>query len=206
MRIVLAAAVTLAGLIVVLGAIVLARPSYVDVEVAGAAMAPTLRAGDRVAVDTEAGPRRGDMVVVDVAALSDRSEGLSILRVIGVGGDRLECADGRLTVNGATVREPYASGKGPDFTVTVPDGTVFLAGDARDNAVDSRMSTGDADRGAIPVDAVEGRVVAVNGTVLDGSQGWLVWVAGGAVVALAGLGWLIVGLHRRTALPARPAD
>ncbi len=206
MRIVLAAAVTLAGLIVVLGAIVLARPSYVEVEVSGGAMVPTLDAGDRVAVDNDAGPRRGDMVVFDAAALPGQPPGQRVLRVVGVGGDRLAYADGRFTVNGAPVREPYASGKGPDFTVTVPDGSVFLVGDARDVAVDSRAFVDEESRGAIPVDAVEGRVVAVNGTLLDDSQDWLTWVAGGAVVALAGLGWLIVGLHRRTAIPAPPAD
>ena len=206
MRIVLAAAVTLAGLIVVLGAIVLARPSYVEVEVSGDAMAPTLEAGDRVTVDDDAEPHRGDMVVFEATALPDQPDGLRVLRVVGVGGDRLAYADGKLTVNGEPVHEPYARGKGPDFTVTVPDGTVFLAGDARDDAVDSRTFVDDADRGAVPVDAVEGQVVAVNGALLDDSQGWLAWVAGGAVVALVGLGWLIVGLHRKTAVPAPPAD
>ena len=206
MRIVLAAAVTLAGLIVVLGAIVLARPSYVDVEIGGESMLPTLEPGDQVAVDNDAGPRRGDMVVFDAAALPGQPGGQRVLRVIGVGGDELAYAGGKLSVNGAAVREPYATGKGADFTVTVPDGTVFLAGDARDNAVDSRTFVDEEDHGAIPVDAVEGRVVAVNGTLLDGSQSWLAWVAGGAVVALAGLGWLIVGLHRRTAIPSPPAD
>ncbi|GAB1514614.1 hypothetical protein JCM33774_66560 [Actinophytocola sp. KF-1] len=202
----LAAAVTLAGLIVVLGAIVLARPSYVEVEIGGESMLPTLEPDDRVAVDTEAGPRRGDMVVFDAAALGDQPAGLRVLRVAGVGGDRIEYVGGKLTVNGTPVREPYATGKGPDVTVTVPAGTVFLFGDARDAAIDSRSFAEDESRGAVPVDAVQGRVVAVNGTLLDGSQSWLAWVAGGAVVALAGLGWLIVGLHRRTSIPAPPAD
>lgn len=202
----LAAAVMLAGLIVVLGAIVLARPSYVEFEVGGEAMLPTLEPGDRMAVDSEAAPRRGDMVVFDAAALPGQPPGQRVLRVVGVGGDRLEYADGQLTVNGEAVREPYATGEGPDFSVTVPKGTVFLVGDARGNAIDSRLFVDDESRGAIPVDAVEGRVVAVNGTLLDGGQSWLAWVAGGAVVALAGLGWLIVGLHRRTAIPSPPAD
>src|SRR5688572_4302661 len=112
----------LAGLIVVLGAIVLARPSYADVEVRGDAMLPTLRAGDRVAVDNDAGPRRGDMVVFNNAKLTGRDPGERVLRVIGVGGDRLVYAGGRLTVNDKPVTEPYVAGQGTDFTVTVPDG------------------------------------------------------------------------------------
>ena len=195
----LATAVMLTGLVVVLGAIVLARPSYVEVEVRGDAMRPTLRTGDRVAVDNDAGPRRGDMVVVDNAALTGRNPGERVLRVVGVAGDRLSYAGGQLTVNDKPVTEPYTTGPGPDFTATVAENTVFLASD------DRRLAD-DANRGAVPVDAVDGRVVAVNGTLLDASQDWLTWVAGGAVVALAGLGWLIVGLYRRTAIPAPPAD
>jgi signal peptidase I len=202
-KIVLAVVLMLAGLAVVLGAIVLARPSYTEVEVGGAAMAPTLEAGDRVTVETGAEPRRGDMVVLDGARLADQARGLLVLRVMGVGGDRLEYTGGRLTLNGEPHAEPYASGTPlNDFTVTVPDGTVFLAGDARDNAVDSRMFVEHEGHGAVPVDAIEGRVVGVNGALLDsGTQSWPLWVAGGAVVALGGLGWLIVGLHRRTTSP-----
>ncbi len=203
-RIVFAVVLMLAGLAVVLGAIVLARPSYADVEVGGATMAPTLEEGDQVTVDREAEPRRGDIVVLDGSHLSDRTKGLFVLRVMGVGGDRLEYTGGRLTLNGELVNEPYASGTPlNDFTVTVPDNTVFLAGDARDNAIDSRMFVEHEGHGAVPVDAIEGRVVGINGTLLDsGTQSWPLWVAGGAVVALGGLGWLIVGVHRRTALPA----
>lgn len=198
----------LVGLAVVLVGVVLGRPTFTEVEIGGAAMAPTLEDGDQVTVESGAAPRRGDMVVFDGAALADQAPGLRVLRVIGVGGDRLEYTDGRLTRNGEPVTENYATGTPPnDFTVTVPAGTVFLAGDARDNAVDSRMFADHENHGAVPVDAIEGCVVGVNGTLLDGGgQSWPLWVAGGAVVALAGLGWLIVGLHRKTALPVPPAD
>jgi len=208
MRIVLAAALTLAGLIVVLGAVVMARPSHSEVEVGGAAMAPTLEEGDLVIVEDDAEPRRGDMVVLDGAALPGQASGLRVLRVMGIGGDELEYADGDLTLNGTPFAEAYANGRGPnDFSLTVPDGTVFLAGDARDNAIDSRMFAHHDGHGAVPANAIEGRVVGVNGALLDsGGQSWLIWVAGGAVVALGGLGWLIVLLHRRTAIPAAPAD
>lgn len=206
MRIVLAAAVMLAGLIVVLGAIVVARPDYVEIEVAGEAMRPTLAPGDRVSVENGVAPRRGDMVVFDGSALPRQPAIPRVLRIIGVGGDRLTYANGTLTVDDAVVTEPYARGTGAAFTVTVPDGTVFLAGDDRRNAVDSRMFVDSADRGAVPTAALRGKVVAVNGALLDDGQAWLTWVAGGAVIALAGLGWLVVGLHRRTAIPAMAAE
>lgn len=210
-RIVLAAVLMVAGLGVVLGAIVLGRPSYAEVEVGGAAMAPTLEEGDLVTVENGAKPRRDDMVVLDGEAIDGQASGLRVLRVMGVGGDELEYTGGRLTRNGEPVTEPHASGTPlNDFTVTVPEGTVFLAGDARDNAVDSRMFAESDGHGAVPVDAIEGRVVGVNGTLLDGgTQSWPLWVAGGAVVALGGLGWLIAGLYRRTTATATataPAD
>ncbi|MFC4856394.1 signal peptidase I [Actinophytocola glycyrrhizae] len=206
-RIVVAAALMLTGLAIVLGAVVLARPSYTEVEVGGSAMAPTLEDGDLVAVESGVTPRRGDLVVIDGAALPGQEPGPRVLRVMGVGGDRLEYRDGRLTVDGEPVVEASANGTPPnDFTVTVPADTVFLAGDARDDAVDSRMFVEHDGHGAVPLTAVEGRVVGVNGTLLDSSaRPWLLWVAGGAVVTLCGLGWLIVGLHRRTAIPSTPA-
>ena len=180
-RIVLAAVLMSAGLAVVLGGIVFARPAHTEVEVHGAAMAPTLEAGDRVAVEAGADLRRGDLVVVDG----------DVLRVIGIGGDRLVYADGRLAIDGEPVPEPYADGTRPtDLTHTVAADTVYVASDVRGRTLG----------GPVPVAAVEGRVVAVNGTLIDGgTQTWPLWVAGGAVVALGGLGWLIVGLHRRTA-------
>ncbi len=81
-----------------------------------------------------------------------------IKRVIGVGGDHVECCDepGRLVVNGVAIDEPYiAPGSVPseiDFSVTVPDGYVWVMGDNRQDSEDSRYHQGNPGGGAVPLD------------------------------------------------------
>ena len=77
-----------------------------------------------------------------------------IKRVIAVGGDSVEGRDGVIFVNNREVDEPYldpgveTSSFGP---VDVPEGTIFVMGDNRNNSDDSRNF------GPVPVDTVVGR-------------------------------------------------
>ncbi|UVI34875.1 signal peptidase I [Brevibacterium spongiae] len=133
-------------------------------------MMTTLQVDDRVLVNQLAprfGPaNRGDIVVFDDPdhwlsaadtveytpnpilefiglAPSDAGNQL-IKRVIGVGGDTIECCDaeGRLMVNGEPIDETYLDeGTAPsevDFKVTVPEGRYWVMGDNRGNSADSR--------------------------------------------------------------------
>jgi signal peptidase I len=111
------------------------QPMRVDSD----SMRPALAAGDLVLVERSAGAvRRGDVV----AARSPVTGGLLVKRVVGTAGDRVAIEDGVLVVDGERVCE---AGVDPDRLdgvffgpVTVPDGAVFLLGDARANSVDSR--------------------------------------------------------------------
>lgn len=82
-----------------------------------------------------------------VGVLPDDSQGHVIKRVIGVGGDTVECCDddGRLTVNGVAVDEsaylfPGDEPSSSEFSEEVPEGHVFVMGDHRSNSGDSRMN------------------------------------------------------------------
>lgn len=109
--------------------------------VSSGSMAPTLRAGDHVLVDKLAyrigDPRRGDLV-----AFRGVGDGVMIKRAVGLPGDTVAVRDGVLHVNGGRVAEPYVNYElndsnyfGPE---RVPEGSVFVMGDHRENSRDSR--------------------------------------------------------------------
>jgi signal peptidase I len=120
-------------------------------------MAPTILHGDHVLSDRLTyrfrDPERGELAVF---SSPDTGE-LTLKRVVGVGGDRIEVRDGVLLVNGERQREPFVDRDVVDGVffgpVRVPAGTVFVMGDARDNSRDSRAF------GPVPVDDVEGRAI-----------------------------------------------
>ena len=135
-------------------------------------------------------PQRGDIVVFsdpggwldpveEQSATNPVTKGLELIglyptgghlvkRVIGVGGDEVECCDkqGRMMVNGVPLNERsyLAEGVEPsliDFEVEVAEGYVWVQGDNRSNSADSRVHLGDPGGGMVPVDGVVGKVFAL---------------------------------------------
>jgi signal peptidase I len=85
-----------------------------------------------------------------------------IKRVVGVGGDTIKCcSNGKLTVNGTPLDEPYVldetATKDKTFEVTVRDGYLWVMGDNRGNSSDSRFHLGDPGGGQVSEDAVVGK-------------------------------------------------
>ncbi|SFQ43642.1 signal peptidase I [Amycolatopsis arida] len=118
-------------------------------------------------------PRRGDVIVFrNRAWLGPTSPEPMLSRVVGLGGDTVACCDprGRITVNGQPVTEEYldhefADMSGHDsfeYEAAVPDGHVFVLGDQRANAVDSRMYVELPSAGGIPYPDVLGVAVATS--------------------------------------------
>lgn len=123
------------------------------------AMSPTVAVSQTVLVGKGLAPQRGDVVLLEAANGGETFEALS--RVIGLPGDIVSCPaepDGSckaVIVSGQTLQEPWLQSQTAPFAqVVVPEGRVFLLGDARDQAVDSRVI------GPQPVKAVLGVVVA----------------------------------------------
>lgn len=95
-----------------------------------------------------------------------------VKRVIGLPGDTVACCDdfGQLTVNGVPLDEsayvdlPVGEQRasGIDFSVTVPEGALWVMGDNRYNSQDSRYNTGTPSKGFVPMDDVVGRAFVIS--------------------------------------------
>ncbi len=96
------------GLVLFLGGFVWAALVYRPYTVPTSSMAPTIGAGSRVLAQRVDGDevRRGDVVVFkDETWVSGSAV---VKRVVAVGGDTVACCtEGKLTVNGKEIDEPY---------------------------------------------------------------------------------------------------
>ncbi|MBV2153392.1 signal peptidase I [Kitasatospora sp. SUK 42] len=160
----------------------------------GTAMRPTLQQGDRMLTDRVAARdvRRGEIHVVD----SPWDFPYPVVsRVMALGGDRIACAGGQLSLNGQPLDEPLDRQAGTcahDFDVTVPPGRAFLMGDRRDEAIDSRLRTADGQQGTVDLAKLTGgRVVWHSGTGSPVLPGKLI---GAAVLLVIGLLLALLGL------------
>jgi signal peptidase I len=129
------------------------------IRVESISMQPTLYAGDYVIVNKLAyrfggAPRRGDVIVFRYPPNPDTIP--YIKRVIGLPGDQIHIADGKVYVNGQLCIEPYlpvTTTRGGDWSV--PAGQLFVMGDNRNNSSDSRTW------GFVPMENVIGRAEVI---------------------------------------------
>ena len=119
-------------------------------------MFPSVRDGDLVVFyRLDSDYHASDCLVLDYQGKR------SVRRVIAIAGDTVDITEEGLSINGTLQYEPniyentfrYESGQ--DFPVTLQEGEVFVMGDARDNATDSRVY------GPVRVKDVLGKVMMI---------------------------------------------
>ncbi|MEW1698604.1 signal peptidase I [Streptomyces sp. NPDC093249] len=117
--------------------------------------------------DDPVGVKQAKQALTFIGLLPSADDRDLIKRVIGVGGDRVVCCDkdGRLTVNGVSLDEPYLHPGNPPssipFAVEVPPGRIFVLGDHRSDSADSRFHLDEKDRGTVAEEQVVGRAVVI---------------------------------------------
>ncbi len=127
--------------------------------VQGLSMAPTLESEDCVIVDKLlyqwSDPKPGDIVMLYYPLNPAK---LFVKRLIATEGDRVEIVDGRVSINGRSLRDDYVDPEyrdhdswGPQI---VPEGSDFVLGDHRNNSSDSRQW------GMVPKRYIVGRIAA----------------------------------------------
>ncbi|KOX35785.1 signal peptidase I [Streptomyces sp. NRRL F-6491] len=181
------------GCALFLGGFVWGALLYRPYTVPSDSMTPTLDVNSRVLAERVDGAevKRGDVVVFDDPLWSSSP---MVKRVVAVGGDTVACCGGGggLTLDGKAVDEPYlragtsgrAVASGQEFSVKVPEGSLFLLGDDRHTSLDSRSHLEEAGQGSVPRSTVVARVDAV------------VWPAKGLLDRPTGFADLPGGLSR----------
>ena len=126
----------------------------------GPSMRPTLQSQERLVVNkfiySLRTPEKGEILVFKYPRDQSRD---FIKRVIATPGDTIEIKDGRVYVNDQMLNEDYILEKTRSEypKATVPDGTVFVMGDNRNNSEDSRF----ADVGFVPYSLIKGKAILV---------------------------------------------
>ena len=126
----------------------------------GPSMKPTLQHEERLVVNKFIyrlrNPEKGEILIFKYPRDTSRD---FIKRVIATGGDTIEIKEGRVYVNDQLLKEDYILEKTRTEypKVTIPEGTVFVMGDNRNNSDDSRF----ADVGFVPLDLIKGKAIVV---------------------------------------------
>jgi signal peptidase I len=127
------------------------------IRVDGYSMEPTLHTGEFVIVNRLAyqfgSPKIGDVIVFHYPRDPQQEY---IKRIIGLGGDTVRVEGGNVYVNGQRLNEPYiAAPPAYQNTWQVPDSSLFVLGDNRNNSSDSH------NWGFVPMNYVVGKAIAV---------------------------------------------
>lgn len=124
----------------------------------GSSMEPNLSSGQTLVIHKTQNVSDGDVIAFYY------NNQILVRRVIAAGGDQISIEDdGTVSVNGQILDEPYLAARSIgqcniDFPYLVPSGSVFVMGDNRVIAMDSRLQ----ELGCVPMDRIIGKVMFVN--------------------------------------------
>jgi signal peptidase I len=128
------------------------------IRIESVSMEPTLYAGNFVVVSKLAyqftGPSRGDIIVFHYPPNPEQDP--YIKRIIGLPGDQVIVEEDDVLINGVRIAEPYLDSptrQGGEWTI--PQDSLFVMGDNRNNSSDSRSW------GVVPVENVIGKALVV---------------------------------------------
>lgn len=155
------------------GALVVRTYVIEAISIATASMEPTLFVGSSYLLNRAVYrlrlPKRGE--IVSFPSPLNPKDGM-VKRVIAIAGDDIEMRDKKVYLNGELLQEPYTVYKRADqrlegdtmAPMKVPEGTVFVLGDNRDESFDSSVwkdpKTGDR-LYFISVASIRGKVIQV---------------------------------------------
>ena len=128
------------------------------VRVDGFSMVPTLQDGEFVFVNRLAykfdEPKRGDIIVFHFPLDPQRQD--LIKRIIGLPGDTITVANGRVKVNGNEIQEPYIAAP-PMYQGewVISEGELFVLGDNRNDSSDSHSW------GFLPMEQIVGKAIFI---------------------------------------------
>jgi signal peptidase I len=127
------------------------------IRVDGYSMEPTLHTGEFVIVNRLSyqigSPKIGDVIVFHYPRDPQQEY---IKRIIGLGGDTVRVEGGNVYVDGQRLNEPYiAAPPAYQNTWQVPEDSLFVLGDNRNNSSDSH------NWGFVPMNYVVGKAIAV---------------------------------------------
>lgn len=175
-------------------------------------MLPTLQVGDRIVVDKLSyhlhGVDRGDVVVFRRPPLEQADYADLVKRVVGLPGETVSLAGGRVYIDGKALAEPWLPTPAPvtspsplpeafslNHPFTVPPGEYFVMGDNRTDSEDSRYF------GPISEDLIVGKMAFVAWPFTDDT-----WIAVLSVAAVLVLVALVMVLREPDPSRAQPAS